>query len=526
MVRFSAPRTILIAMATDSSNALTRATELVAHLRAQLGARLIETHISWVLLDGQFAWKIKKPVQFTFLDFSELGTRRRLCEEEWRLNRRLAPQLYLDVVAIKGSPDAPMLTGEGPAIEYALRMKQFPDDALLSAQLAAGRLTHAHLVQFAQTLSGLHRAAPIANADSAFGSPQAVSRAAWHALDGLAQTAGAAEVAILRDWLADEAARLTPVWAARKAAGHVVEGHGDLHLANVVALSDGLTAFDCLEFDPDLRWIDACSDMAFLMMDLMAHQRDDLAFGFLNAYLDASGDHDGLPTLRYYLVYRAMVRALVGRLQGAQTRAQASGAAQPDYLGLAVQLTALPEPRLLITHGVSGSGKSHITQRLLGCTQAIRLRSDVERKRLFGLPALQASDGLVPGGVYSQASTQRTYASLRQRAEVALAAGFRVIVDATFLDATERDAFRQMAQAGHVPFTILVCQAPPAVLQARVQARHARGDDASEADTAVLDSQLRALQPLPLSEQAHAIYVDAATEPAIAEIAAQWLRAT
>ena len=231
------------------------------------------------------------------------------------------------------------------------------------------------------------------------------------------------------------------------------------------------TAFDCLEFDPALRWIDVFSDIAFLVMDLLAHGRGDLAFRFLNAYLDDSGDHAGLPVLRWYLVYRALVRALVARIRSGQGGA----AGGPDHLALALRLATEGDARLLITHGVSGSGKSWVAQRLLQQAQAIRLRSDVERKRLFGLRALDASASLVSGGIYGQGATQRTYAHLREVAAVALAAGQRVIVDAAFLRRNERDEFRRLAQACRVPFTLLHCTAPHELLRQRVQARGARG---------------------------------------------------
>jgi len=503
-------------------SALTPGAELVASLRRLLGATVLETHISWVLLDGAMAWKIKKPVQLSFLDFSDLGTRGHMCLEELRLNRRLAPALYVDVVAIHGTPGAPQLDGEGPAIEYALRMKQFPPGALLSEQLAAGTLQPGYLDRLARRLAAFHAGAEVATPDSPYGTPETIEGDARRVVQGLREHGVASVVCTgLEDWFQARAPALRSLWQSRRSAGRVREGHGDLHLANAVLLGDDVTAFDCLEFDPALRWIDVLSDIAFLAMDLMAHRRGDLAFRFLNAYLDESGDHAGVPVLRWYLVYRALVRALVARIRVGQGGAEVG----PDHLALALRLMREQDARLLITHGVSGSGKSHVGQALLEQAQAIRVRSDVERKRLFGLGPLEPSASRVPGGIYDADATRRTYGSVRELAGEALAAGHRVIVDAAFLRHAERDDFRRLAQALGVPFTILHCQAPLPVLRDRVRERGQRGDDASEADESVLERQLTWAEPLSPSERASAVTVDTAAPWDLAVLCKTWLDA-
>lgn len=491
---------------------------LVEALQRQLGATLIETHISWVLLDGTHAWKIKKPVRLPFLDMGELATRHRLCREELRLNRRLAPSLYLDVVAIRGTRRAPRIGGVGPAIEYALRMRQFPAGALLSEQLAAGTLMPMHIDRLARRLADFHADAAIAPHDTTYGSAAAVEGDTVRLLDGLSGPGDAAACATLRRSVAATAPRLRPVWQARRDAGRIREGHGDLHLANAVRLGDEVTAFDCLEFDPALRWIDVFSDTGFLVMDLIAHGRGDLGWRFLNAYLDHGGDHDGVAVLRWYLVYRALVRALVARIRSAQ-----GGAAEgPDFLALALQLAGGGDARLMITHGVSGSGKSRLAQQLAEQAQALRLRSDVERKRLFGLGALDASGSPLAGGIYGADANRRTYARLREIAATALAAGERVIVDAAFLRRDERDGFHALAQDLGVPFTILHCQAPPEILRERVRARGVRGDDASEAGLAVLDRQGAWTEALSPAEQSQAIAVDTAASIDLPALVAKW----
>ncbi|MBX3606174.1 MAG: AAA family ATPase [Piscinibacter sp.] len=468
---------------------------LLDGLRRHLAARggpieLIETHISWVLLAGDDAYKLKKPVRMGFLDFTGAAARQRFCEEELRLNRRLAPALYLDVLPVRGTPGAPQIGGRGPVLDHVLHMRRFPPGSLLSERLAAGTLQDVEIDRLADRIAAFHDAAPVAAPEGPWGTPEAVLAATRGVLGRLADEEPVP--AALAEWFDTERFRLAPQWRQRLRSGRIREGHGDLHLANALCLPDGeVTAFDCLEFDPALRWIDVIDDAAFMMMDLLAHGRQDLAWRFMNGWLDATGDHAGLGVLRGYLVHRALVRALVARLRHAPA---APGA--DDYLALAQRLTRPDTPRLLLTHGLSGSGKSHAAARLAGTVGAVRLRSDVERKRLFGLAARERSEDRVPGGVYGPCATARTYDQLLQAARTALQAGWNVIVDAAFLRRCERDRFHALALDLRVPFALLDCQAPLPVLRERVAARLRRGDDASEADLAVLEAQRDFDEPL------------------------------
>jgi len=481
----------------------------------------VETHISWVLLDGEFAWKIKKPVRLGFLDYSTLEVRRHLCDEELRLNRRLAPTLYLDVVPIGGTPDAPLLSDPRAPIEYALRMKQFANGSLFSERLHAGTLECVHIDALAQRLAAFHRDAAVAPPESDFGTPPLIEAQVSQLFEGLRAQGAEAACAPVRAWMIERCAALRPCWQRRHASGRVREGHGDLHLANAVVLGDDVTAFDCIEFDPALRWIDVFDDIAFTFMDLLAHGRADFAFRLLDGYLEASGDHDGLTVLPWYAVYRALVRGLVGRIRVAQGAAPSG----PDYLALALRLTAELSPRLLITHGLSGSGKSTVAQHLLERAGAVRLRSDVERKRLFGLDAHADSARQVSGGIYTAAANERTYGRLLELAAIALDAGYPTIVDAAFLRADERARFAVLARERHLPFSVLHCYAGWDVLRDRVRARHTRGDDASEADLAVLEQQRGFCEALQGDEQAASIVV--ATDAAIDfdAVAKKWLDA-
>ncbi len=505
---------------------------LRAHLEATLGRRvtLVETHISWVLLDGEHAWKIKKPVTLGFLDFARLDTRRECCEDELRLNRRLAPELYLDVAAIRGSPQSPRFDGEGAPLEYAVRMRQyvykrqrqFASGALFSERLAAGTLDADAVERFALRLAAFQLAAPSAGGSVDWGSAERVRADTALALDGIAAAASSSSpwVAMMRERFEAKASRLARVFEARKRQGWIREGHGDLHLANVVVLESQVTAFDCIEFDPGLRWIDVQNDAAFLAMDLLAHDRADLAFRFLDAWLGALGDYEGLSVLRYYLAYRAVVRELVASIRGGQ---RAEGSSGPRYAGLASQLLESRQPRLLITHGVSGSGKSYAACRLLERSGAIRIRSDLERKRLHGVDALARSHSELDAGLYAADASARTYDRLHDLAETSLQAGWPTIVDATFLRAADRERFRSLAARLDAPFAILACDAAESVLRQRIEARLARGADPSEADVRVLERQLAGREPLGRDEKPSAIVVDTSREPLdVAAIARAW----
>ncbi|MGA8009111.1 MAG: AAA family ATPase [Thiomonas sp.] len=459
-------------------------------------------------------------MQLDFLDFSALEVRRRACEDELRLNRRLAPTIYLDVVPIHGSAAAPRLGGEGDPIEYVLRMKQFAAGALFSERLAAGSLDSQSIDRLSARLAAFHDAAPVAADVTPYGNSQWIRAVAAKVLADLDAQSREIRLIGLRHWCEEQGARLDSCFEARKRQGWIREGHGDLHLANVVVLDDTATAFDCMEFDPGLRWIDVQCDIAFLTMDLTARGRRDLAFRFLDGWLEGTGDIAGLAVLRYYEVYRALIRALVAGIR----RGQGLDAVGPDYIGVALGLAVPGAARLLITHGLSGSGKSELSKRLLEVAGAVRLRSDVERKRLFGLHALDDSSALVRDGIYAPSTTQRTYARLRELAATALDAGYPVIVDATFLRAQEREAFRSLARAKEVPFAILDCRADPAVLHERVRARSRRADDASEADLAVLERQLVDCEPLRADERCDCIDVDTTLPLDVDAIAQRWLR--
>lgn len=472
-------------------------------------SKIEETHISWVLLTGCDAYKIKKALDLGFLDFSTLEARRFYCTEELRLNRRLAPDLYLDVIAIGGSPEQPVLGGE-PAIEYAVHMRRFPRSAMMDSLLADGQITTAHIDQLAAMIARFHAALPPAAADTPFGSAAAIQGAVLENFAQLALSLEApADLAMLeqvREASAREFAACEPLFRQRKAAGSVRECHGDLHLGNIVLLDDIPVPFDGIEFSATLRWIDVISEISFTVMDLMQRGQPQLAWRFLNAYLENSGDYSGAGVLRFYLAYRAMVRAKVAAIRAEQeAQAQQELAACHSYLALAHDCLTRRRPALIITHGLPGCGKSTFAQIALGRLGAIRVRSDVERKRLFGLDALADSKVLIDADIYSEKATHRTYARLHELARGLLAAGFPVIVDAAFVLHTERENFRMLAREMGVPFVIASLQADEAALKERLALRCSRADDASEADISVMQKLQVIQEPLWNEELAAAV---------------------
>jgi len=474
----------------------------------------IETHISHILLSGTFAYKIKKPLNLGFLDFSTLDKRLHACQEEVRLNQRLAPAIYLGVVPITGSPANPHINGAGTPFEYAVKMRQFPPDATLDRLEVDGQLTATQVEAIGTTLARFHlEDCARADADSPWGNPQQVWQPVAQNFLQISPQADRLQLDALQRWSESEHARLAPLLTARKREGFIRECHGDLHLGNLAWVDDQLLVFDCLEFNPGLRWIDIQSEIAFCTMDLMQRGHMDWAWLLLNTWLEKTGDYAGLALLRYYAVYRALVRVKVAVLRGGQTTGAAHAAALAEVrtlLNLATKLTHPWPLRLDITHGLSGSGKTTLTRTLMQIPGAIRLRSDVERKRLAGLNALAQSGSGVGRNLYAADATRQTYTHLAQLAGGLLDAGWPVIVDATFLARWQRDLLREQAQSYGVPFHILDFQVPVATLRERIIQRGRTGHDASEAGLEVLQHQIETEAPLAVDELEKILPINAA----------------
>jgi hypothetical protein len=505
---------------------------LLRALAALLGGdRIIETHISSVLLAGERAYKLKKPVRFGFLDFSTLAQREHFCREELRINRRGAPKLYLDVLPVTGAPGAPQLGGDGEPIDWALVMRRFDPAQGLDRLAARGALTAADIDALAAAVAALHAQAARAPTDGRFGAPATVR--GW-ADDNLAELRALSHAAADRarlDALAQASAQGFAQHEARIAArlrdGFVRECHGDLHLANAVMIDGAPVLFDALEFNAELRWIDVVSDVAFLFMDLLDHDAAPLAWRLLGAWTEATGDWDGLVLLRWYATYRALVRAKVALLRTQQPQAPRLARVRAQrgfahYLALAESLSgsradapaeSTARPQLVVMTGLSGSGKSRVALELALHLGALRVRSDVERKRLAGLPP-QARGGST---LYAPGMTARTYARLAQIADQLLAAGLSVVIDAAALRVDERRALAQVARSRGCAVAVVACEAPIEVLQQRIVARAAAEADPSDATLAVLAQQLHWREPRATDEPAHHVIDTDCTPEALAQ---------
>ncbi len=476
---------------------------------------VLETHISYVLLAGDFSYKIKKPVSLGFLDFSSLQARRFYCEEEVRLNRRTAPQLYLGVVAIGGDPLA-----VGPCdapVEYAVKMKRFAQAALLDRMARECRLLPGTIDALARAVARFHAHAPHAEACD---EQESIERATRAALDNFRDIAAletsaplVSRLERLRAWTLRQREELGRRLALRRLDGYVRECHGDLHLGNVVLIDGVPVLFDCIEFDARLRSIDVMSDVAFAVMDLEHHGLPRLAARFLNAYLEETGDYTGLRVLHFYLVYRAMVRAKVACIREHQggLEARERAAAHLEFLerlALAERLESRAPPVLVLMNGLSGSGKTTASDLLLEALGAVRIRSDVERKRLHGMHPSARSASAPGAGLYSREESLRTYAHLATLAHEVLGAGYPVVIDAAFLDRAERDRFRHVARSAGAAFELVTCIAPDEVLRERIARRGRVERDASEAGLEVLDLQRRECDALGDDERVHCVTLD------------------
>lgn len=489
------------------------------------GIEVVETHISWVFLTGSFAYKLKKPVNLGFLDFSTLERRRACCLEELRLNRRLCPDLYLDVMPVTESAGTLRIGGEGEVVDHVVRMAQFDRSKELDRLLASNALTPAMVDQVAGIVSSFHLAAPHAAPDSPQGTPEVLIVPMLENLDRTGQLPHSPQetsaVEEIRAWTLDEHRRRTPIMKERKAAGFIRECHGDMHTGNMVLWNGRVAIFDCIEFNPNLSVIDIISDAAFLFMDLQHAGRNDLAWRFLNSWLSVTGDFTGLSLLRLYCTYRAMVRAKVTAIRLSQEQDEAKRRPVLDehrsYLALASSYVHHSPPMLILTHGVSGTGKSVISARLSEALGCIHLRSDIERKRLFGIPPLDSSRSS-GCDIYTPESSGRTYQTLLAAADSALSGGWSAIVDATFLKERQRSPFVELAESIGASCRILVLNAPEELLRERVRIRLEAGADPSEADIAVLESQLAAAEPPAGNEKALCIDIDTQGPTALADI--------
>ncbi len=459
--------------------------------------QLIETHVSWLFLTGVYAYKVKRPVRYPFIDLRSVARRAFFCEEELRLNRRFAPQLYLEVCRITVHDGRTRIGQGGEVVDYAVRMRQFDCAEELDRLLAAGKVDPRELEVFGRELAQRLATLPVAASPQEWGSPGEVRRLLLENISQCVQCfAPLGTQEELRTLSEPFQAMLPPLealMASRRELGRIRECHGDLHSRNVVRYQGRLLAFDCMEFEPAFRWIDVAEEVAFLLMDLQAQHAPRHAHAFLSGFLAQSGDYAACRLLRPYAIHRALVRAKVAALEavaasGAGEHALAASRHR-DYLAEIRRLLEQVRPTLVLMSGLSGSGKTWLASQLAPVIGAVHLRSDVERKRLAGMAEPERSGSRLGQGLYSCESNARVMEHLQACTADVLEGGFNVIVDATFWQRSDRERFSRLAATHGVEIRLLHCHAPRAVLEARIRGRQQDGSDASEADLEVLASQ-------------------------------------
>jgi uncharacterized protein len=471
--------------------------------------QFLQTHISYVFLAGDYAYKIKKELDLGFLNYSTLSVRKYYCEKELQLNRRFAPHLYLDVKAIIDTPQGFQLVEASAqdAVEYCVQMRRFDQDQLFSHLLKRGELTLTHVEHLGKHIADFH------------GQIEPCSRS----LDQIRSTVNDTYIASqkylgsLLDSVLFEQIRTfsenvfttqSEQFLERLSKKYIKHCHGDMHLNNIVLFDQKITIFDCIEFNENLSCTDVMAEIAFPVMDLEANGRSDLANRLLNTYLEQSGDWEGVAWLPLYLCYRAFVRGWVHAQSSenaslnTQEQQQAADRAR-NYFQWAQRYASLPPGQLYMTHGLSGSGKTTKARQLCLDKQAIHLRSDAVRKHLAGIPVDQHQPAPSGEGIYSREMSDRTYTKMLSLAEVCLQAGFSVVLDACYPHYNQRQQVIALSSRLDVPVSIIECECSREVLEQRLRERTG---DISDASVELLESQIKGFEPLKEDEQKYAQY--------------------
>lgn len=454
--------------------------------------RLIETHVSFIFLTDRFVYKVKKAVNYGFLDFTTLDRRRFYCDEEVRLNRRLCPDVYLGVVELRAGDDGPAFHGTGTVVDYAVKMRRLPQERMLDRLLAEGSVEARDMAGIAQAVARFHQGAERAPAIDACGET-AVIRENWEqnfrqAAPFVGITVSEAVMGDIRQWVASFLAENDRLFRERVSAGFIRDCDGDLHSGNI-CLTDPVSIFDCIEFNEKFRYIDTAADLAFLLMDLEYAQRRDLALELLRSYQAESGDRGMDPLLDFYKAQRAFVRGKVTslRLEHAHLTEAERALVKEEAVGYfrlarGYALRAGMRPMLVLTCGLIGSGKSTLARSLSRELGLELRRSDVVRKQLAGVPAAGAQPTKpYRAGIYNSSMDQATYQALAEDAERALSQGEGMVVDATFRRRGDRDRFRELARRLGVPFLLVETRCPEDVARLRLDARESNPGEVSDA---------------------------------------------
>jgi len=472
----------------------------------KIPVEIIQTHASIIFLTGDYVYKVKKPVNYNFLDFSTLEKRKYYLEQELELNTKVAANIYLEVLSINEEQGSISLNGEGKVIEYILKMNQFPQECLLSKIFERGELTEKAIESLAEKVAQFHRKAVSNSYITQFGNLEVIKQAfdenyqQTEKYINFVQTQKQYDetkaytdkfFAEHRDWLEE-----------RQIKGMIRECHGDLHLNNICQWQGEIQLFDRIEFNESFRFVDVMYDLAFTAMDLTARGREDFANLFVNTYLEQTADWEGLKVLPLYLTRQAYVRAKVNSfLLDGDTFSEKIKADAQDYYQLAWQYTQPQKPRLILMSGFSASGKSTIGKVIAKNLNAIQIRSDAVRKHLAGIDLNQTGSL----DIYSLEMSQKTFARLAELARILITLGYPVILDARYDKYAWREPLLTYAQNLKIPFHIVHCHAPIEVLKQRIAARKG---DISDATIEVLNAQIEKTEPFNEKEQPYLISLD------------------
>lgn len=463
-----------------------------------------ESHISWLFFTGPFVYKVKKAVNFGFLDYTTLERRRAMCEAEIRLNQRLSPGVYLAVTPIRQAQGEIRLEGPGETVEYAVKMRQLPANCWLTDVLARGEATPELLRRIAARLADFHAAAETGQEITQLGGLATMRR---NAAENFAQTApyrgvtiSAESYDLIRAYTTAFLEIAAPLIRRREAQGRVRDCHGDLHADHISLEGDAIEFIDCIEFNDRFRYSDVAADLAFLAMDLDFYHRPDLAQALVEAYIERSADTTLRAILDYFKGYRAFVRGKVEsfRLDEPDLAASERATIQARagrYFALARDYAQLSGPLLLAMTGLMGSGKSTLAQALAARLSAEVVTADVVRKELAGLPPDQHQFVAWGTGIYSAESDQHTYLELCRRAADLLAHNRIVILDASFRQAEQRRLAQATAAAATAPFFLIEVNCPVATLRRRLRRRQDAAHSPSDGRLELLDRQIAVFAP-------------------------------
>ena len=472
--------------------------------------QLIQTHISYVFLTGEYAYKVKKPMNFGFLNYSTLEQRKHFCHEELRLNQRGAAELYLEVLPIAGDEKQYQLGGTGEAVEYVLKMRQFPQEMLFVNLFEQGKLDDALMEEMGRVVAQYHANAATNDYIRKFGEVAQIRQAfdenyqqTEKYVGSLQTQAQFEETKQYTDSFFDER---SPLFTSRIENNSIRECHGDLYMQNICLWHDKILLFDCIEFNEPFRFVDVMYDVAFAVMDFEAKHRPDLGNVFLNTYVEQTGDWEGLQLLPLYLSRQAYVRAKVNSFlmddPGVPDAVKKEAkVAATNYYQQAWEYTKPHQGQLILMSGLSGSGKSTVAKQLARKIGAIHLRSDAVRKHLAGIPLQQR------GGdeIYTDEMTQKTYERLLSLGMLLASQGFAVILDAKYDRASFREDAIASAKSQQIPLQILHCNAPAEVLRERLQNRTG---DIADATADLLEAQQAAAQSFTEAEKPYVKTVD------------------